>query len=243
MPRIAPNVPAESDLLCEFCGYTLNGLPANGNCPECGNPVELSDSATPRVPSAWETDHRFWPTTAVIIFRPTHFFRTLTTRGDPALSASFGNRHVLLASALFAVAADFHFDWFMEFNSNPALGWPGRIGLLIGMFIIVFGFLYWLTRLAAWLTNWEATYRGIRLPMPVVIRGLHFHAAHYLPVALITAITVIAYRIIAAQQSLLFLYAHANVYLYTLSVEVILAAAYLFHTYWIGMRNMMYANR
>jgi hypothetical protein len=32
-------------------------------------------------------------------------------------------------------------------------------------------------------------------------------------------------------------------YLYTLSGEVILAAIYLFWTYWIAMRNIMYANR
>ena len=33
-----------------------------------------------------------------------------------------------------------------------------------------------------------------------------------------------------------------TVYLYTLSGEVVLAAAYLFKTYWVAMRNMMYAN-
>ena len=32
-------------------------------------------------------------------------------------------------------------------------------------------------------------------------------------------------------------------YLYVLSAEVIAGAFYLFWTYWIGMRNMMYANR
>jgi len=31
-------------------------------------------------------------------------------------------------------------------------------------------------------------------------------------------------------------------YLYVLSAEVVLAALYLFWTYWIGMRNMMFAN-
>ena len=31
-------------------------------------------------------------------------------------------------------------------------------------------------------------------------------------------------------------------YLYVLSAEVVIAAIYLFKTYWIAMRNMMYAN-
>ena len=37
--------------------------------------------------------------------------------------------------------------------------------------------------------------------------------------------------------------ASATTYLYVLCAEVIVAAAYLFHTYWVGMRNIMYANR
>ena len=32
-------------------------------------------------------------------------------------------------------------------------------------------------------------------------------------------------------------------YLYVLAGEVVVTAIYLFQTYWIGMRNMMYANR
>jgi hypothetical protein len=35
---------------------------------------------------------------------------------------------------------------------------------------------------------------------------------------------------------------HLTTYLYTLSAEVVAAAAYLFMTYWTGMRNMMFAN-
>ena len=31
-------------------------------------------------------------------------------------------------------------------------------------------------------------------------------------------------------------------YLYALCGEVVVGALYLFRTYWIGMRNMMYAN-
>jgi hypothetical protein len=33
------------------------------------------------------------------------------------------------------------------------------------------------------------------------------------------------------------------IYLYVLAGLVVLSAIYLFQTYWIGMRNMMYANR
>jgi hypothetical protein len=37
--------------------------------------------------------------------------------------------------------------------------------------------------------------------------------------------------------------ASATTYLFVLSGEIILCAVYLFNTYWIGMRNLLYANR
>ncbi len=49
--------PAESDLLCEFCGYILNGLQATqGNCPECGKPTADSVEPGHRVDSPIETE-------------------------------------------------------------------------------------------------------------------------------------------------------------------------------------------
>src|SRR5439155_6058558 len=52
MTRVAPAIPAEADLLCEFCGYTLNGLPAESNCPECGMPI-ASSLGQKRTPPPW----------------------------------------------------------------------------------------------------------------------------------------------------------------------------------------------
>jgi hypothetical protein len=69
---------------------------------------------------------------------------------------------------------------------------------------------------------------------------MHYHAAHYLPVALVAFATVAGYRL-----ALLRGWASAEsgvTYLYVLSAEVVLAAIYLFKTYWTAMRNLMYAN-
>jgi hypothetical protein len=96
--------------------------------------------------------------------------------------------------------------------------------------------------LAARLTHWEASYRGYRLPLPVVLRGMYYHSIDYLPVALFACATVLGYRLLIAH-NILNPGVTATKYLYTLCAEVLIAAFYLFETYWIGMRNMMYANR
>src|SRR2546422_296499 len=122
MTRVAPAIPAEADLLCEFCGYTLNGLPQSSNCPECGMPI-ASSLGQKRTPPQWEIHLgesamtgknllRFLQTSAQVIFRPTHFFRTITTRGNVPRAARFGHMHWLLASLLFGIAGSMHASMF-----------------------------------------------------------------------------------------------------------------------------------
>jgi hypothetical protein len=244
MTRIATNVPAESDLLCEHCGYTLNGLPPDGRCPECGTP--MADSIGPgRTPPVWETaeSHKLaaWiATTRAVIFHPTHFYRTLTTRGNVQTARTFAQVHWGFASILFGLTAGIHLNAMDELPiiyHDASRAWLADLALVMIIFFALSG----VTRLAARLTNWEATYRGLRLTTPVVLRGMYYHAAHYLPVALLGFLTVLTYR---------WLRLHGEIdgryditYLYVIAAEVIVGAIYLFQTYWIAMRNMMYANR
>ena len=71
------------------------------------------------------------------------------------------------------------------------------------------------------------------------MRGMYYHAAHYLPVGIFASATVVTYHSLYHH---LFDETTLTKYLYILCGEIILAAVYLFQTYWIGMRNMMYAN-
>jgi len=247
MSRIAPIVPAETDMLCEGCGYTLNGLPTGARCPECGKPLAESVHASRSAPS-WEQQEfsrpfSFVSTTGSVIFRTTEFYRTLTTRSDTRPAVNFARLHWLIASILFAITASIHLRSMGGFSFNS--GWPYPLWLesliCAGFVLVTYGSLSGITWLAARLTNWEATYRGLRLPTPVVLRGMYYHAAHYLPVALMAFLTVAIYhRLLIAG---IFTYRSIVPYLYVVGGEVILGAVYLFQTYWIGMRNMMYANR
>src|SRR5438067_13684900 len=113
MTRVAPMVPAQSDLLCEFCGYTLNGLPEYSNCPECGRAIEASLRSQRRPPAweparGWQKFPSFLDTTAAVIFRPTEFFRTTTARGDFAAARWFGIIHWIIASILLGITGSVH---------------------------------------------------------------------------------------------------------------------------------------
>jgi hypothetical protein len=237
------NVPAESDWLCEGCGYTLNGLPSGGNCPECGKPTAESAGALRSLPSWEQLDtgsavHRFLTTTYDVIFHTNRFYRSFATRGSRAKSTRFAQIHWGISSILFAVAAWVHMDWFLGMSRTLKMGTYVPWYMTIPLALAAFTFLLMTTRLAARLTTWEATYRGYRLPVNVVLRGLDYHAAHYLPVAIVAWVTVIGYRVALGHSPLLVTW--GTTYLYTLCVEVVVAALYLFRT---AMRNMMYASR
>lgn len=44
---------AQNELICERCGYVIEGLPREGSCPECGRPI-ASSHPDHRVGSPWQ---------------------------------------------------------------------------------------------------------------------------------------------------------------------------------------------
>jgi len=136
-----------------------------------------------------------------------------------------------------------HCVWYWSLNGMR--GSP-RVAIFSLMFVVLAVVSYFcldaITRLASWLTNWEATYRGIRLPYDIVLRGMYYHApitcrplGRRSPLSAIKSCSPPAVELAST--------ATYTGYLYVLSALVVVSAGYLFNTYWIGMRNMMYANR
>jgi hypothetical protein len=238
------DVPAEADILCEHCGYGLNGLPTDGRCPECGEPIADSTTDDGRVPPAWEdggsTLARFLRTTKQVILAPANFFRHLQTRTDSDASPWFINQQHWISSLFFGLTAAVHTDSMGFTDDLPgghlAIFYVAAIAILLARLT-----LHFITRLASALTHWEGTYWGYRLPPAVVRRVMNFHSAQLLPVAVVALLTVVTYRMMLATRVIDGRYGVP--YLVVISIEVLLAAGYLFRTYWIAMKNIMYANR
>jgi hypothetical protein len=258
MARVAPRVPELSEILCASCGYVLDGLNQAGQCPECGKPI-IDSLGQDRVPPAWEAadhSHRFKAfirTSLELIRRPRHFYRTLNVRGSLESARRFARLHWWVASALFGIAGATHAVWFNYTISNyrviqNAINFPGggavefaifAVGLTLASYVALDA----ITRIAGRLTTLEATYRGYRLPYPIVLRGMYYHAAHYFPVGIAAVIFVDGYQLLRLLLGDYLPFNSPMIYLYALSALVVISAIYLFQTYWIGMRNMMYANR
>jgi hypothetical protein len=89
----------EDDFLCERCGYILNGLGPEADCPECGKPAWESHPGR-RVGTRWfqrlrpkEVSRAFW----AFVLRPSSIFAI-----EPV-----GKRHSLAHIILFSFAAGF----------------------------------------------------------------------------------------------------------------------------------------
>lgn len=246
MARERRIVPDETVLLCEGCGYVVSGLPVDGNCPECGKPIAESVGSQ-RQMTEFERQPNFktfCQTTLRLLAAPTRFYQTLQTRMGSSAAERFAHRHRLLAAMLFAAAGVGHYGAVYGPGLRPS-SWEIELRSEVEFWLILSVLTWWLlagiNRLATWLSVIESRYWGMRLPHQVVRRGMAFHAADYLPVGIIAVAIVWGYRLLLTESP----EAHRfdMYYLYTLCGFVIVAAAYLFKTYWIGMRNMMWANR
>jgi hypothetical protein len=242
--------PAEGDLLCESCGYLLNGLQArpDGHCPECGEPLSTSLDPSARKPSpievAW-TPASFWQTTGSVLFRKRKFFRETRARaGDAAMVGRFGALHRIFAAALFGIAAAIHLAFTAE-NRGWLVRWElihvAGIALAACVFsALAFGLLRFVTWSAERMTAVESKFWGMRLSPAMLRRAMNFHAANYLPVGVLAVLVTGGYRL--ALETDLLSAQWGVAYLVTLSAAVVAGALWLFESFVIAMRRIRLAN-
>ncbi len=238
-------MPPENAMLCRQCGYVLDGLPGNSNCPECGSDIAGSIDPFLRHLPPWEMagSWKRWPlryaaTVWAIWGHPSGFFRTLRMRVDSPAGRGFERINWFIAALMLTAAAVLHLVWFF----SVLWSWDGLAALFTSLylalpiFLITWLFLMLMIGLSARLTAWEAGFRGYRLSYRTARRVLYYHSAHLLPVAAAALVSVAGHSLLCNWQDSTF------AYLYSLSGQVIVSAAYLFLVYWLAMRNALYAN-
>lgn len=106
-------VPAEFDLLCEQCGYSLIRLTTSTRCPECGAPIDTMTLPLARVPWLYRlklgTWPSYWRTVWMTLVGPAAFAAELrrparVSRADAKLFRRQSIRIALLAAAIGGLA-------------------------------------------------------------------------------------------------------------------------------------------
>jgi hypothetical protein len=226
-------------LLCERCGYRIDGLPGDHNCPECGLPVTHSTVDSIRGLTCWEHDQNpiaFLRTSLAICGRPSRFFRKLRTRPDQRplrAGRTFAAYHVAGSSGIIATATVGHYGLVLDLG--PWILWPMAWLVILAAVVLSVELLM---RIAGWLTTKEAAWRDMRLPKPVVERTLDYQVACVSAAALLPLTVVAGYRLTGG------VLGHAGFvgYLVTLSGVTVIGAVYFFLTFWAAMRAVRYAN-
>jgi hypothetical protein len=232
--------PAETDILCESCGYTLNGLPESGNCPECGTPIALSTTASPRHPPAWEGKGMRRLTTFLAVLTPRAFFRTINIDSNTRQSRWFAVFALIVSSIWATLAINLHYLSMTALSVAPY--WLPRPWFMVGVLpIVIFASQWIVLELVGFLSALEGKYWGYRTPRTTVRRTLHYLTPH--------ASIACAPPVLVAGSYLWLLFHNTKYgfymaeYLYLLSASVVVMAIYLFKVYWSAMKSTLFANR
>jgi len=103
MPALDPHT-----LLCERCGYELEGLPTGGDCPECGTPIAES-LPEHRIGTPWQRDPgwgEYFQTARAALFGRTRLFEQMAM--ESGRSTALLRSNLLAIFAIFAVSGPVH---------------------------------------------------------------------------------------------------------------------------------------
>jgi hypothetical protein len=178
----------EFELLCERCGYSIEGLAREGGCPECGHPVAASLPEA-RVGSAWQRGPGFRSWCATVgrcVTRPRAAAKVY--RIEDERSARFRRVNILLASAVLTVAPALTYGVQMLRRAAPysmrdltwpwaetTLRWLGLAALLLGWWALLAFALSVMTGVETWGIRTFGRVHGKRITRTVA-RTITAHA-------------------------------------------------------------------
>lgn len=246
--------PADADLLCQACGYILNGLPAGAACPECGTPTESADPLRNRPPTPFEVSpnrHGFVQTVGRVIVSPSAFFASLQPELVPADERFLRTAH-RVSAGLLALACSIHFVW-LATVMGVAMNWTlAAILVAVGLpifFIFAYFALQIVTRMVGYFSVLEGRFWGFRVWPDLTRRVLCYHAGAIVPVSLFAAGAVVGFFLLGWASSIgvlrgqRFYTGAAEIYLFTLAAITVVGIGYLFVLFVIAMRAVRYKNR
>ena len=149
-PRLGPGFEAREPT-CERCGYSIVGLPLDGQCPECAERVSDSIHGGPRGETRWERDRlRSHGMITLIkthasVLRSAKYFRGLRVRQDLVAARHFWwTTYLLLVTPILALFAALRIVTYAE--ETPEQYWV----VLAAALLIPFAIGLVLTSLACW---------------------------------------------------------------------------------------------
>ncbi len=167
------------------------------------------------------------------------FYRTLALHDDARRSKWFAVLFLAFAALFGTKTIVYHYMATLILSVPPP--WLPPVWAL--MFLVppvLFAAWYGVLELVIYLTATEGRYWGLRMPRGIVRRAIHYWTPHATAASIVLSCVPLTYLIMLAISPQAGMYMAE--YLYVLSTAVVLAAIYLFKTYWIAMKAIMYGN-
>lgn len=228
----------EYTLLCEACGYVLEGLDHAGICPECATPIRASLPHLTRPGSPWQQDptfRSFVATCREMLLRPQETLSRV--RIDARSSGSFEGWITFLNAGLIVTPGAVYYTLRILTGPNPSAR-TSMQDLALGLLVV--GVAFTMSALAlSILTGIERT--GIRTFGRIHRRRISFAVATticahagigWLTGSLLFMVTILIG--ITTGPRLLVLFAPLGLCLGLLHFEILV---------WLGVRRCRYANR